>query len=627
MSKYLLTLLFLLQTLISFSQENIGFQTFGITPKHVPNYLYEDVKNAKTDIEKLSILDTIATIYLRTDNADSLTYYGLQMRDLISETTPSSYDFAAFYYAGLGKQREGLLRSSVAQYLQGLSWPKQDSYGKQRLALGLAQTYQIDSEQEKAKKILDTLNSQITAPDLKADFEILEGDYDFSILAFAKAKKHYDNAIKIAKDASYLKKELIANIGRARVLLQENQVEPALSVFVETKSKALNAQYYDLFIKAILYEGRIYSYEKNFEVAEVALNTAYGNTLQWNRKKLQQQVLNELARLYVDKGDYKNAYNLKTQYNYVSRKIANEQNEKEVKDLEIRYETLQKEKTISALEVEQLVKENEIKKQKTIKYLILIGFLILLIPIISFLVVYYQKLQAQSKLNVQQKKINEQEVTSLLQTQQLELAKASMQAQNEERGRIARELHDSIGGNLGAIKLQMSRDKENINTLIMEQLDKTYEQVREISHSLVPKEFSEQMFTDLLDRYISNFSKGQSFEVIFAPLNSEGINDLSERLQISVFNMIKELLNNAYKYAQASQIDVQLNYDEDQQTLDLLYEDNGKGFDITKTPKGIGLNNLSERVKEYNGMIHIDSAINRGTVISISLHNKTATNG
>ena len=626
MNKYLLLLL-LLQTLTTFSQENIGFKTFGFKPKHVPNYLYEDLKNAQTDIEKLSVLDTIASIYLLRDSADSLTYYGLKMRDLITTKTPTSYDFLAFYYSGLGKQREGLLDGSIEQYLQGLSWPLIETYGKQRLTLSLARTYFIKSDMDKTKKILDTLALKINSPDLKADLEILEGDYDFQKSAFAKAKKHYNNVIKISQDSSYLKKELTANIGKAKILIKENQIEEALSIFIETKSKALNAQYYDIYIKAILYEGRIYGSVKNYLPAEMALSSAYANTIQWNRKKLQQQVLSELARLYAAKGDFENAYNLTTQNEGIIKQIASEQNEKEVRDLEIRYETLQKEKTITSLEVEQLVKEEEIKKQKTIKNVILIGFLILLIPIISFLVVYYQKLQAQSKLNAQQKKINEQEVTSLLQTQQLELAKASIQAQNEERSRIARELHDSIGGNLGAIKLQMSRDKENIDALIMEQLDKTYEQVREISHSLVPKEFSEQTFTDLVERYISNFSKGQSFEVIFASLNSDGINSISERLQVSIFNMIKELLNNAYKYAQASQIDVQLNYDEDQKSLDLLYEDNGRGFDTTETSNGIGLNNLSKRDKEYNGTMHINTAINRGTVISISLQNNTETNG
>ena len=145
MNKYLLLLL-LLQTLTTFSQENIGFKTFGFKPKHVPNYLYEDLKNAQTDIEKLSVLDTIASIYLLRDSADSLTYYGLKMRDLITTKTPTSYDFLAFYYSGLGKQREGLLDGSIEQYLQGLSWPLIETYGKQRLTLSLARTYFIKSD-------------------------------------------------------------------------------------------------------------------------------------------------------------------------------------------------------------------------------------------------------------------------------------------------------------------------------------------------------------------------------------------------------------------------------------------------------------------------------------------------
>ena len=88
------------------------------------------------------------------------------MRDLITTKTPTSYDFLAFYYSGLGKQREGLLDGSIEQYLQGLSWPLLETYGKQRLTLSLARTYFIKSNMDKTKKILDTLTLQITSPNI-----------------------------------------------------------------------------------------------------------------------------------------------------------------------------------------------------------------------------------------------------------------------------------------------------------------------------------------------------------------------------------------------------------------------------------------------------------------------------
>ena len=607
---------------MSFGQADAGYKAFGFLPKHVPNYLYVAVAQANTNSQKLAALDTIASIYLRTDDADSLAHYGIAMRRVITtNNTPSPYDLSAFYYAGIGKQRQGLLDASIAQFLDGLSNSSSDTIARQYLALGLAQTYLLKSEKEKTRTILDTLSSHVSIPQLKSQLEILEGDYDYGNSAFAKAEQHYNEALLTSISVSWTKQELTAQIGIGKVLLQQNKLDEALRLFQSIKSKALNNSYYDLYINSTLYEGRIYSNAQNYEVAEIALNTAYINTIQWNRMELQQRVLRELTRLYKNKGNFENAYNLMTQYVSLNNTIAREQNAKSVRDLEVRYETLEKERQISSLEAEQLVKENEINRQKTIKNAFLIGFFIILIPIISFLVVYYQKLQAQSKLNAQQELLNQQEVKSLMQTQELELARAAMKAQNEERHRIARELHDSIGGNLGAIKLQLNQDGSPTDQLLIKQLDSTYEQVREISHSLVPKEFSEQAFTDLAARYIETFSKGQSFKVDFIPVGTSAINALNDQVHVSLFNMIKELLTNAHKHARASQIDIQLTYIKDEEEIQLLYEDNGVGFNTSKVSKGIGINNLEHRVKEHKGSLIIDTAPGRGTVISITLLN------
>ena len=82
---------------------------------------------------------------------------------------------------------------------------------------------------------------------------------------------------------------------------------------------------------------------------------------------------------------------------------------------------------------------------------------------------YYQKLQTQSKLNKTLEEVNQQKITTLLKDQELKLVKASLEGQNNERKRIARELHDSIGGNLATIKLQLSNKsfiKKRINSKV-----------------------------------------------------------------------------------------------------------------------------------------------------------------
>ena len=104
---------------------------------------------------------------------------------------------------------------------------------------------------------------------------------------------------------------------------------------------------------------------------------------------------------------------------------------------------------------------------------------------------YYQKIQTQSELAKKQEEYNTEKVKSLLQEQELNLIKASIDGQDEERKRIAQELHDSIGGNLAGIKLQLSSLAQNSPALktINSQIDETYQLVRDISHTLIPKKF------------------------------------------------------------------------------------------------------------------------------------------
>ncbi|MBQ0740179.1 histidine kinase dimerization/phosphoacceptor domain-containing protein, partial [Aquimarina celericrescens] len=106
--------------------------------------------------------------------------------------------------------------------------------------------------------------------------------------------------------------------------------------------------------------------------------------------------------------------------------------------------------------------------------------------------------------------------------QELKLIRASIEGQGKERKRIAQELHDSIGGNLAAIKLQLNNtvingDKKNIKNIktINNQLDDTYEQVRNLSHTLVPKKFSKNNFCDVLEEYFNNIGGATDLQTTF----------------------------------------------------------------------------------------------------------------
>ena len=145
--------------------------------------------------------------------------------------------------------------------------------------------------------------------------------------------------------------------------------------------------------------------------------------------------------------------------------------------------------------------------------------------------------------------------------------------------------------------------------------------MREISHSLLPKEFKEQAFVPIVDNYIDRFNDPEDKRYFFNAYPEEAINKLPKKLQVALFSIIKELTTNAFKHAKANQVMIQLNLIPEEENLVLMYEDDGIGFTTNKS-KGIGLKNLKRRIDELKGSLSIDSSPGKGTVISISIPKK-----
>src|SRR5690606_15486606 len=220
-----------------------------------------------------------------------------------------------------------------------------------------------------------------------------------------------------------------------------------------------------------------------------------------------QIILHEYMRnTYKAKGDFENALAHEVLRSKLIDSIDKLQKSQEISELEVKYNTIQKEKEIELLKKDRLLKEGNLDKEKSLKTIMLIAFLIILIPSIALLFVYYQKLTTQNQLNKKLEEINQQKLTTLIKDQELELIKASIEGQDNERKRIAQELHDSIGGNLAAIKLQFGSiaNGKKIYSDINKQIDETYKLVRTISHNLIPKKFSQNPFLSVINEYMGN---------------------------------------------------------------------------------------------------------------------------
>ena len=622
--------IFLLLLSLGFAQDvQYDFTAYGILPSDVDNKLFVRLNTAETKEFRCKYIDTIARIYLKSGNSDSLMHYGKLLKN---ETIHQDSSFKnireeylkSTYYIGVAAEKMGLLDEAIKSYIEGIEASNSSDFIQNYLKLQLANIYLSKGNLEKAKEILEKLPQQKTNIEfylnnciVKSRFLLLRKDYN-------QANVMINAALSEASIDEYLKLKLELELNLADIYLRQADYKNLILLSNSIKSRALNEGFYDVYIESSINEGYANAKLEQYDLAEMALSSAYVNTVQWNRLELQQRVIYALVQLYSAKKDYENAYALMTQYQNVSKTIAENQNQRLIKDIELKYETLKKEKEIDKLQEDQLLKLAEIDRQKTIKYAFLIGFIIILIPIVLLLIVYYQKLQTQSLLNQQQEAINQQEVKTLLQSQELELAKNAISVQAKERDRIARELHDSIGGNLAGIKLKINSIESDQPEFrqILNQLDTTYEQVREISHSLIPKEFESTALTDLIRNYIHNISKDVAINLRFETYANDSINSIKVELQVTLFNIIKELVTNALKHASATEITIQLTSHSDANTIELIYEDDGVGFDKNQVKKGIGLNNIETRVANSNGTLSINTAVNRGTVISISIPQK-----
>ncbi|MCH6201272.1 ATP-binding protein [Aquiflexum sp. LQ15W] len=205
-----------------------------------------------------------------------------------------------------------------------------------------------------------------------------------------------------------------------------------------------------------------------------------------------------------------------------------------------------------------------------------------------------------------------------------EILKHSIQAQENERHRIAKDLHDDLGGNLALIKLKMElfADKNLGNGYkaefedLVSMMEDSCKDLRYISYELMPSDFSSKvlrtMIEELLEKINSQKKLHFSYEVgDFPPLNMD--------VKINIFRIIKELTNNILKHSQATQAKIKLELDEDSNELKLLVEDNGRGIPkeiLDGKVTGMGLSNLKSRVSFLNGRLDIRSS-GLGTRVSI----------
>ncbi|SEM29887.1 Signal transduction histidine kinase [Aquimarina amphilecti] len=588
-----------------------------------PNYSYKVLSKISKDNQQQDSIKSKAKLYLGSyfnsiGVVDSSMYY---TRASLIHLRNKKHLAQAYRLLGSSFRRSGNMDEAIEMLYRSLKISEEIDYldmiTKVKSDFGIL--YANNENYDKSIQFFEESNAATT------DKNIISSNY-INIGAAYFRKKDYDNAEKFFLKAYEMippntspkaSATLALNIGD--VLHKNKKYEEALAYFNDSKKIADLHGFKDKSINAIVHKSKAIAALGKPKEAINLLNNSIAPAKLISNLEIQKNIYENLTNIYASIDDYKSANLALNNFHALKDSISDNRQKKTITELEVKYETATKQKEILLLKEDQLSNEAEIKRQRLLKRFYMIGFIIVLIPIIGLLLVYYQKLQVKTKYNAQKEEINRQKTASFLKEQELKLANTYVIAQNEERNRIARELHDSIGGNLAAIKLQMiniEKDKKTQATII-DQLDNTYQQVREISHNLIPKKINQTAFANYIREYIDTIEKVTEPDINFIPHPVEKINTINDNQKVEIFRIIQELMTNALKHAKAKVIEICLNAYND--SVEIIFEDDGIGFDYKKETNGIGLQNIKKRLTLLKAKIDIDSAANRGTAIRIEI--------
>lgn len=295
--------------------------------------------------------------------------------------------------------------------------------------------------------------------------------------------------------------------------------------------------------------------------------------------------------LSVD-GQFEEAFQMKSKLYELSVEIYKEENQKQINDLETRFKTRELEESKKLSDANSLAEK---RKKESYFYLLISVIAGSLLLFLTFFLFSFKK---NAKLKI---RFQEERLASII------------EGQEQERSRIAKELHDGIVQDLTVLKMELMSNNQIQDT--QSKLDAITKEVRDISYQMMPVTLRQlglvKALEELFERSLSKNNIGFEFQYF----NYE--ERISEKIEVSVYRICQELVNNVVKHAKASSVSVVLRKSEKQLTL--VFEDNGLGFDLNRAKSGIGMASLNSRIDLLHGKIEFETTENSGTIAFIRI--------
>ena len=316
-----------------------------------------------------------------------------------------------------------------------------------------------------------------------------------------------------------------------------------------------------------------------------------------------------MAENYFALNDFKNAYSYLSRQLSLSDSISAEKTKINANYLHIKYKIEKKDSQIQ-------LQQSAIRQKNILNY-------VLAITAIGFLIT----LVLAWRNYTHRRKIQRQRITELETEKQLAATEAVLKGEEQERSRLAKDLHDGLGGMLSGMKHSFQNMKGNLimtpdNAAAfernMDMLDSSIQEMRRVAHNMMPEALVNLGLTAALDDFCSGINQSGVLQINFQAMGTAP-SQLSNTVAISIYRIVQELINNSIKHSQASKALVQLSYMPGH--IQITVEDNGKGMNTAQSQehKGIGWNNVYNRIALINGSIEVLSAPDKGVSVEMEV--------
>ena len=436
--------------------------------------------------------------------------------------------------------------------------------------------------------------------ELDARPELTRAYNNFSMLF--ELRGDIDSALIIAHKGLALKEELNDSTGLpyglnrvALYLLHKARFEEARALMLRADSiRHLTNDRHGL-AEQRLYFGDLYQAWNRVPEAIAEFNRAVPLARSVKVPYQEQYAQERLAELYELHGDPVSALAATRRAYAIKDSIFNERNSKTILDLEKRYEVAEKDRTIAELGAETARRQLYI-------WLGLGAFVL-----VSIIAVFFHQMK--------QKRQRAERDAAIIAEREAGL-KAVFNATEHERSRLARELHDGVGQQLGGLKHRLEALKEQAALDdVIGIVDETSKEVRDLAHQMMPRALVRLGLAPAVDEMVRRSFSGTSVKATFEHFGMES--PLPTEYATGLYRIAQELVGNVLKHAQATEVDIQLF--RNKQHVVLMVQDNGTGFAHTHNGHGMGMMNITDRSRAMGGSFETESPAGGGTLSTVRI--------